>query len=149
MPADRFFHAAPEVAHALKERVAANALELARNGVPKPPFYLTGQLGGTNFSLHAEGERFFLTSQGGSRHEIDLVPPGASEHAAAAAPSDRAPMPRAVCPDGSLEPIAPVDQKADGQTDSAGSPGTSVLDELTRLRPDSKGLVPGHEGGAV
>ncbi len=46
VPADRFCGAAPEVLHALKDRVAANALELARNGLPKPPFYVTGQLGG-------------------------------------------------------------------------------------------------------
>ena len=46
VPADRFFGAAPEVLPTLKERVAANALELARHGVPKPPFYLTGQVGG-------------------------------------------------------------------------------------------------------
>src|SRR5262249_29987473 len=41
----------------LQARVAANALELARNGLPKPPFYLTGQVGGQPFSVHAEGER--------------------------------------------------------------------------------------------
>ncbi len=64
VPADRFFGAAPEVLLALKDRVAANALELARNGLPKPPFYMTGQLGGKNFSLHAEGERVFLTAPG-------------------------------------------------------------------------------------
>ena len=78
VPADRFFGAAPEVLHALKDRVAANALELARNGLPKPPFYVTGQLGGKNFSLHAEGERVFLTREGGLRQEVDLVPPAAA-----------------------------------------------------------------------
>ncbi len=93
VPADRFFGAAPEVLHALKERVAANALELARNGLPKPPFYVTGQLGGKNFSLHAEGERVFLTREGGLRQEVDLVPP--------AALADSAAMPKAICPDGS------------------------------------------------
>src|SRR5215510_1416114 len=40
-PADRFFGAAPAVLETLKARVAANALELARQGVPKAPFYLT------------------------------------------------------------------------------------------------------------
>src|SRR3990170_1653039 len=44
VPADRFFRAAPEVLATLKERVAAHALELARHGVPKNPFYLTGQV---------------------------------------------------------------------------------------------------------
>ena len=57
MPADRYFGAAPEVLRTLKERVAGNALELAREGLPRKPFYLTGQVGGAGFSLHAEGER--------------------------------------------------------------------------------------------
>jgi len=93
VPADRFFGAAPEVLHALKDRVAANALELARNGLPKPPFYVTGQLGGKNFSLHAEGERVFLTREGGLRQEVDLMPPAAA--------GDFSAMPKAICPDGS------------------------------------------------
>ena len=100
MPADRFFGAAPEVLRTLKERVAANALELARKGLPKPPFYLTGQVGGKNFSLHAEGERVFLTRDGGARQEVDLVPPAAA--------ADQSAMPKAVCPDGSpaAEPLS-------------------------------------------
>src|SRR5262249_14395190 len=74
VPADRFFGAAPEVLRTLKERVAANALELARHGMPKKPFYLTGQVGGRSFSVHAEGERVIL--QGGKgRQEIDLTAP--------------------------------------------------------------------------
>jgi transposase InsO family protein len=93
VPADRFFGAAPDVLHTLKDRVAANALELARNGLPKPPFYMTGQLGGKNFSLHAEGERVFLTREGGARQEVDLVPP-------AAAPGSTT-VPQSICPDGS------------------------------------------------
>src|SRR5208283_2016049 len=52
-PADRFFSAAEEVKRTLQARVAANALELARSGVPKTPFYLTGQVGGKPFSVHA------------------------------------------------------------------------------------------------
>ena len=56
MPADRYFGAGSEVLETLKKRVAANALELARHGVPKKPFYLTGQVGGKSFSVHAEGE---------------------------------------------------------------------------------------------
>src|SRR5438132_2756431 len=61
VPADRFFGAASEVRRMLERRVAANALELARHGVPKKPFYLTGQVGGQPFSMHAEGERVILT----------------------------------------------------------------------------------------
>src|SRR6516164_5528352 len=48
-PADRFFRAAPEVIKTLQARVAGNALELARQGAPKAPFYLTGQVGGQPF----------------------------------------------------------------------------------------------------
>ena len=78
VPADRFFGAAPEVLRTLQARVAANALELARHGVPKAPFYLTGQVGGQPFSVHAEGERVILTGAAGQRQEIDLVPPPAA-----------------------------------------------------------------------
>jgi transposase InsO family protein len=73
-PAERFFGAAAEVKAALQARVAANALELARHGVPKEPFYLTGQVGGRPFSVHAEGERMILTGAEG-RKEVDLTPP--------------------------------------------------------------------------
>src|SRR5271155_3998633 len=91
VPADRFFGAAPEVLRTLKDRVAANALELARQGVPKTPFYLTGQVAGQPFSVHAEGERVILTGADG-RREVDLVPPEAESAAAA--------MPEPVCPAG-------------------------------------------------
>jgi hypothetical protein len=73
VPADRFFGAAPEVLQALRARVAANALELARQGLPRPPFYLTGQVGGQPVSLHAEGKRVFLT-KGQQRQEVNLAP---------------------------------------------------------------------------
>jgi transposase InsO family protein len=77
-PADRFFHAAPTVLTTLKERVAANALELARQGVPRSPFYMTGQVAGQPFSVHAEGERVFLTRAGQPRQEVELVGPSPS-----------------------------------------------------------------------
>ncbi len=128
MPADRFFGAAPEVLLALKDRVAANALELARNGLPKPPFYMTGQLGGKNFSLHAEGERVFLTREDGLRQEVDLAAPAS----AAEAPE----MPRAICPDGSpaaglvpgvsAEPhdaVSPDEPPSASREDAAGQEG--------------------------
>lgn len=84
VPADRFFKAAPDVLRTLKERVAANALELSRDGEPKQPFYLVGQVGESGFSVHAEGDRVFLRGQDGERREIDLraptkeLPPGVS-----------------------------------------------------------------------
>src|SRR5437016_12695014 len=86
VPADRFFGAAPEVRQTLQARVAANALELARHGLPKTPFYLTGQVGGQPFSMHAEGERMILTRAAGARQEIDLVAPVAGAGAAAELP---------------------------------------------------------------
>jgi transposase InsO family protein len=90
-PADRFFGAAEEVKRTLAARVAANALELARQGVPKAPFYLTGQAGGQPFSVHAEGERMILT-RGDGRQEIDLVPPPSPAAVAGAV------LPTPVCP---------------------------------------------------
>jgi len=74
-PADRFFEAAPQVLASQRERIADNALELARHGVPKQPLYLTGQAGGRSFTVHSEGDRVFLTREGESRKEVDLTPP--------------------------------------------------------------------------
>jgi hypothetical protein len=54
VPADRYFGAAAEVRKMLQARVAGNALELARHGLPKTPLYLTGHMGGQPFSLHTE-----------------------------------------------------------------------------------------------
>jgi hypothetical protein len=103
VPADRFFGAASEVLATLRSRVAANALELARKGVPKAPFYVTGRIGERAFSVHAEGERMILKREGEARTEVDLSGPGAAElplidSAAARAPAE---MPLPVCPDGS------------------------------------------------
>jgi transposase InsO family protein len=104
VPADRFFHAAPAVLRTLKERVAANALELARYGQPKSPFYVTGQVAGQTFSVHAEGERLVLRRQGQEREEIELTAPAKTasgnecdRDGTAAAES----MPAPLCPDGS------------------------------------------------
>jgi transposase InsO family protein len=71
VPADRFFGAASEVRKTLEARVAANALDLACNGLPLKPFYLTGHVGDAPFSIHAEGERLILTKADG-REEIEL-----------------------------------------------------------------------------
>jgi transposase InsO family protein len=112
-PADRFFGAAPEVLRTLQERVAANALELARHGRPSNPFYLTGQVGGQPFSVHAEGERVILTGADG-RREVDLTPP-----AAPAQPPQ--PLPTPLCPAGAV-----VDLDALGEP----TPGVWPIDEL-------------------
>src|SRR5215472_14295868 len=102
VPADRFFGAAPEVLRALKVRVAANALELARHGLPKAPFYLTGQVGGKPFSVHAEGERVYLTGAAGARQEIDLAPPAPASPEAPTSSSGEVEMPLPVCPMGAV-----------------------------------------------
>jgi transposase InsO family protein len=79
VPADVFFGAAPEVLATLKARVAANAMELARSGIPREPFYLTGQVGGKSFSVHAAGERVFMTAEGQEKQEIDLAGGGGQD----------------------------------------------------------------------
>jgi transposase InsO family protein len=122
VPADRYYGAASEVKKALQARVAANALTLARQGVPKAPLYLTGQVGGQPVSLHAEGERVILTGPAGTRQEVDLAAPAAREE-----------LPAPVCPAGVVRGL--VDE---GQEEAA-APGTSPLDQA---------LPPGAGGGA-
>jgi hypothetical protein len=122
VPADRFFGAASEVARTLKARVAANALELARQGVRPAPFYVTGQLDGQSFSVHAEGPRLILTRPGQPRQEVELSPPTAPSTPTAPAVSGESPdaprtLPRPVCPEGS--PQGATDP--DAGTDTASS----------------------------
>ena len=117
-PADRFFGAAPEVKRTLQARVAANALELARTGLPKAPFYLTGQVGGKPFSVHAEGERVILTRTEGERQEIDLVPPPLAPEAV------KAELPMPLCPMGEVVGFGTEEANAEPPL-----PGTSRLDE--------------------
>ena len=76
VPADRFFESTPEVKTTLAERVAKNALELAQQGLPRKPFYLTGRVGDVGISLHAEGEKVVLTREDGVRETVDLSAPG-------------------------------------------------------------------------
>jgi transposase InsO family protein len=136
VPADRFFGAASEVRRTLEARVAAHALELARHGLPKQPFYLTGQVGGKPFSVHAEGERVFLTGAAGARQEIDLVAPPAPPSALPAAtemptaqPQAATELPPPVCPAGV------VTSSSDEGFEEPPLPGTSPLDEgMARLR---------------
>jgi hypothetical protein len=122
VPADRYFGAAPEVLATLRARVAANALALARHGVPKEPFYLTGQVGGRPFSVHAEGERVILTGTDG-RKEVELTPPPRPAGSG---------LPVPVCP----SPV--VGPAGDDLIDAAPAPGTSPLDD---------GPWPPSEGG--
>jgi transposase InsO family protein len=118
-PADRFFGAAEEVKRTLQARVAANALELAKNGVPKTPFYLTGQVGGKPFSVHAEGERVILTRTEGERQEIDLVPPTSTSEAV------KVDLPTPICPMGEVIGLGTEEANAEPP-----APGTSPLDAI-------------------
>ena len=111
VPADRFFSAAPDVLRTLQQRVAANALAIARHGVPTEPFYVTGQVGGQPFSVHAEGERVFLHRSGEQREEVELTrPPSFSTKTPASTNEQDATRPAPLCPDGS--PIEPADEPA-------------------------------------
>ena len=134
VPADRFFGAAADVLRTLKQRVAANALELARHGLPKAPFYLTGQVGGKPFSLHAEGERVILTRAAGARQEIDLVPPAPAPDAA-----QFVHWPEPVCPVGVVTGLGTAEAHNEPP-----APGTSPLDELV---PPGEETQWSEEGG--
>jgi hypothetical protein len=61
--------------------VAQNELELPRGGLPQKPFYLGGQVGGQDFSVHAEGERLILTRPTSGREEIELAGPASPSRA--------------------------------------------------------------------
>jgi transposase InsO family protein len=115
-PAERFFGAASEVKKTLQARVAANALELARHGVPKTPFYLTGQVGGKPFSVHAEGERVILTGAGQERREVELTAPAEKK------PTE-AELPEPLCPAGV------VSSRVDEGFEEPPAPGESALDD--------------------
>jgi len=123
-PADRYFGAASDVRQALEARVAKNALEIARSGSKPPPLYITGQVGGKGFSVHAEGERIYLTREGGRREEVAPVPPVSGEENAVEA------IPPSVAPDGS--PPALFDEPA-----VRGPEGKSPLDELDLEETDA------------
>lgn len=128
VPADRFFGAAPEILKTLKARVAANALELARSGVPRAPFYLAGNAGGQPFTVHAEGERVILRHGEGDRQEIDLVAPRG-------VPQE---LPEPLCPQGS-----PSLGDPEAEHEEVQPPGRSGLQEgLSEL-----GEEPGEAGG--
>ena len=128
----------------LRARVAANSLDLARRGLPRSPFYLTGQVDGKGFSIHAAGERIIWTDATGHQREIDLVgpkdiknpdtvPPStpANQPAAAATTPPTGPLPEPICPDGSPRELPWEDPER--------PPGTSPLDDaLNRL---NKGLA--------
>jgi hypothetical protein len=60
----------------MDSQVAANALEIAKHGTPREPFYLSGRVGDQSVSLHAQGEKVVLTKEDGTREEVDLAATG-------------------------------------------------------------------------
>ena len=147
VPADRYFGAAPEVLKTLRERVAANALELARHGVPKQPVYLTGLLEGKPFSVHREGDRVILHRAGEGREEIDLPAAAgrSSRHAVGRIGQRRAAADRSV---------PTVRRRPSGRSRKATWPrATSALDdwsEKTRAAAtDEQGTAQGTSAGSV
>ncbi len=121
VPADRYFAAAPQVLATLKERVAKNSAELARDGMPRKSFYLTGRVGDQSISLHAEGEKVVLMKGDGSREEVDLGATGPRQEVPVA---DEAPLP---------EPLAPMGKPPDHPAtadEEESAPGGSPLDDL-------------------
>ncbi len=126
-PADRFFGAAPEVKQTLAARVAANARELARHGVPKAPFYLTGNAGGKAVSVHAEGDRLILTREDGTRQEVAWGSPEAQTLALSRAERLGADglqkqatpaLPQPVAPSAEMPGSAAAQEAADGGADA-------------------------------
>ena len=133
VPADRYFAAAPQVRAAMRERVAANALELAKNGVPKAPFYVTGNVAGEAFTVHAEGEHVIL-QKGDRRSAISLdprpeplMPLPAPAPLAAALPAD----PAFMAPSSPVAPSAAAPSPWTGA--EAQPPGRSAIDRIQRL----------------
>jgi transposase InsO family protein len=132
VPADRYFEAAAEVKAALLRRVAVGAGELARNGVPRKPFYLTGRVGDREISLHAEGEKVVLVEEGKGREEVDLSAPGRRQEGETAEE-----LPAAVAVTAVVSDAADLDDDAEGDPKA---PGTSALDAgLERLEATEDG----------
>jgi transposase InsO family protein len=123
VPADRFFGAAPDVLRTLKERARANALQLARHGQAKAPFYVTGQMDGQAFSVHAEGERLVLKKQGQQRQEIELAGPSSKEKPESEE-GGRSSLPEALCPR-----REPDDDAGEPAVLDPPAPGHSALEE--------------------
>lgn len=96
--------------------MAANALELARHGRAKQPFYVTGQVSGQSFSVHSQGERLVLMRDGEKRQEIELTDPPKEESTA---------LPKPVCPHAVPQswPNEPAEMPPS-------EPGKTVIDEV-------------------
>jgi transposase InsO family protein len=129
VPADRYFAAAAAVKESLVQRVAANALSLAKDGAPRKSFYLTGRVGDETIALHAQGGRVVLTKGDGTREEVDLANEGRRVE-----PGAKSSMPEPVATCGAASNVigAEVDPK-ESELDAPGeSPLEDALDVLSR-----------------
>ena len=98
---------------------------MSRHGIPKKPFYLTGQVEGKPFSVHQAGDRVILQQAGGERSEIELVPPVET--------AESQPLPAPVCPQGVPAQYGVLPEES--------PPGVSALDDylLRREAPPAGG----------
>jgi transposase InsO family protein len=124
-PADRFFHAAPTMLATLQARVEKNALPLARQGAPKMPFYLAGNVNGQAVSVHADGDRLMMKTGNAAPVEVTLASIAPKSAADAGLPT----------------PLAPNGVPASPWTGADGphSPGVSPIDALQALQPQDGG----------
>lgn len=120
VPADRYFGAAPAMLATLKARIVANALSLARDGAPKTPFYLAGNVNGQSVSVHADGDRLLMKTGNAAPVEVTLA-------AAAPGAAPATPLPQPQTPQG--VPVSPWGSGADGPH----PPGVSPIDALQAL----------------
>ena len=140
-PADRFFGAAPVMLATLKARIATNALSLAREGAPKTPFYLAGNVNGQAVSVHADGDRLLMKAGNATPVEVTLAPTTGAAATPGAAPASPLPQPHA--PQGI--PVTPWGAGADGSY----PPGIAPIDALRVLTtPPQPVAVAAQTGGA-
>jgi transposase InsO family protein len=128
VPADRYFAAAEAVKSSLRERVAANALSLAKDGAPRKSFYLTGRVGDETIALHAQGGRVVMTKGDGTREEVDLAHEGRRVEPGADA---SLPEPVAVCGPQGTRAWDEVDPAEAELAPPGSSPLTNALDVLS------------------
>jgi transposase InsO family protein len=138
-PADRFFGAAPAMAATLRERVAANALEIARSGTPKAPFYLAGNVNGQAVSVHAAGDRLLMSTGGATPVEVALAAVPSGTPAAGTPPE---PLPVPVAPQG-------IPDSLWSGADDPPPPGVSPLDAVFPLPPRAGAPVAATPASAI
>ena len=128
-------------------------MELARHGVPKKPFYLTGQLDGKPFSVHREGDRVILHRAEKPREEIDLVAPREARRSEEKPPAEA--LPKSLCPDGSpaslwqvsSEEPMPGESAIDGLADELSSAEPPSTDNASPAADKTLPQTPPEEGG--